>query len=144
MKKIVSALALICFQGAFSQQADIRQTIETFFEAFHARDTTKLKAVTANELVMHSINEKPTGSSLSVETRSEFLKSIASIPQSVRYEERLLSWNFQIDGNMAQVWTPYEFYVNGNIVHTGVDSFQLFYDKGNWKIIYIADTRKRI
>lgn len=143
MKKSFIALLVVGFQGAFSQQADIKRTVETFFEGIYARDTVKLKAVTAKELVMHSIHDKPSGSSLTVETRDAFLRSVVSVPKSVSYEEKLLSWNFQIDGNMAEVWTPYEFYINGAVVHTGVNSFQLFYDKGNWKIIYCADTRKR-
>lgn len=136
-------LVFLGFQSVFSQQSDIKRTIDTFFEGRHTRDTLKLKAVTVKELVLHNINEKPSGSSLTVESREAFLRSVMAIPQSVNYEEKLLSWSFQIDGNLAQVWAPYEFYINGGLSHTGVYSFQLFYDKGNWKIIYCADTRKR-
>lgn len=143
MKKIILVLILAGFQTAFSQQTDIKRTIDTFFEGMHTSDTVKIKAVTVKEFIMHDINEKPSGSSLSVRNRDALLRAIMAVPESVTYEEKLLSWNFQIDGNLAQVWTPYEFYINGGLVHTGVNSFQLFYDKGNWKIMYCADTRKR-
>lgn len=32
---------------------------------------------------------------------------------------------------------------NGNFSHCGVNSFQLFHDNGQWKIIYLIDTRQR-
>ena len=106
MKKAMLVLVFLGFQSVFSQQADIKRTIETFFEGVYARDTLKVKAVTAKELVMHNINEKPSGSTISVETRAAYLKSVMIVPKSVNYEEKILSWNFQIDGNLAQVWTP--------------------------------------
>ncbi len=143
MKKLVLLLLLFAAECMFSQEMAIRKTIETFFAAFHEQDTVKLKSILADEIVLHTITEKASGVTLSVETRNELLQSVASIPKSIKYEERLLSWDIKIDGKLAHVWTPYEFYINGNLVHSGVDSFQLFWDNGIWKIIYCADTRNR-
>ena len=143
MRKCFFLLALPVLQPAFCQESDVKQAVESFFTAFHERDTVAMKAVLDNELVLHTVTEKASGISLSVETREAFLKSIASTPKSIKYEEKLLSWNIQVDGKLAHVWTPYEFYINGNIVHTGVNSFQLYWKNGVWKIIYCADTRNR-
>lgn len=143
MNKLPVLLFLLIFCSSFSQENDVRQTVETFFKAFHERDTLAMKSVLADELVLHTVTEKASGVNLSVETRRDMLESIASTPKSIRYEERLLSWNIQIDGKLAHVWTPYEFYINGNLVHTGVNSFQLYWKNGFWKIIYCADTRNR-
>src|SRR6478672_5684495 len=143
MRKLLTLALLLGLQPAFSQESDAKQAVEDFFKAFHNRDTIAMKAVLADELVLHTVTEKASGINLSTETREAFLKSIASTPKSIRYEEKLLSWNIQIDGKLAHVWTPYEFYINGNIVHTGVNSFQLYWKNGRWKIIYCADTRNR-
>lgn len=143
MRKYFFLLLLFAIQPAFSQQDEVREAVEAFFKAFHARDTVAMKGIIAPELVLHTVTEKASGISLSVEPRAEFLKSIASTPKSIRYEEKLLSWNIQVDGKLAHVWTPYEFYINGNLVHTGVNSFQLYWKNGSWKIIYCADTRNR-
>lgn len=143
MRKLLIALPLLLCQLSFSQEADVKQAVEKFFKAFHDRDTVAIRAVLADELVLHTITEKASGISLSVETREAFLKSLASIPKSIKYEEKLLLWNIQVDGKLAHVWTPYEFYINGNVVHTGVNSFQLYWKNGIWKIIYCADTRNR-
>jgi hypothetical protein len=143
MRKFLFLLPLLFFEPVFSQESDIKQAVESFFKAFHERDTVAMNAVLDKELVLHTVTEKASGINLSVETRAAFLKSIASTPKSIKYEEKLTSWNIQADGKLAHVWTPYEFYINGNLVHTGVNSFQLYWKNGVWKIIYCADTRNR-
>lgn len=80
---------------------------------------------------------------LIVEDVADFLKSMATIPADVKFEERLLLWQVLADGTMAQVWTPYEFYVNGKLSHRGVNSFSLAKIAGAWKITYLIDTRRK-
>jgi hypothetical protein len=76
------------------------------------------------------------------ESIGDFLTSMARLPDTLRIQERLLDYRIQTDGDMAHAWTPYEFYLNGNFHHCGVNSFQLFRDSEGWKIIYIIDTRR--
>jgi hypothetical protein len=44
---------------------------------------------------------------------------------------------------MATAWTPYELYVNEKRQHCGVDAFQFYKTDKGWKIITIADTRRK-
>jgi|SRR6218665_1593513 len=138
-------LLLFCFsiQTGFSQETDIKQAVVNFFEGFHARDTVKMRRQLAKEIVMHTVSERKQRAVLKSESATAFLKMIEAVPKSEKFEERLLSYKIQIDGAMAHVWTPYEFYINGKLSHSGVNSFQLFNDNGQWKITYCIDTRKR-
>lgn len=127
-----------------AQQQDVQKTIESFFEAFHQKDTIKLKLVCSDKLILQSISESVTkGNKLSEENIKEFYKSIASIPSNLKFEEKILNYNIQIDGSMAHVWTPYEFYLNDKLSHSGVNAFTLFKEKDSWKIIYLIDTRRK-
>jgi hypothetical protein len=54
-----------------------------------------------------------------------FYKSIASIPNEMKFQEKLLSLSIQIDVAMAHAWTPYEFYINEKLSHKGVNAFTL-------------------
>ena len=72
---------------------------------------------------------------------SKFLVSICSIPDSVKYEERLTSFSIQVDRTMANAWVGYEFWLNDTFSHCGINSFQLVDFDGEWKIIYLIDTR---
>lgn len=127
-----------------AQQQDVKKSIESFFEAFHQKDTIKLKLVCSDKLILQSISESVTkGNKLSEENIKEFYKSIASIPANLKFEEKILNYNIQIDGSMAHVWTPYEFYLNDKLSHSGVNAFTLFKEKDSWKIIYLIDTRRK-
>jgi hypothetical protein len=143
MTRLFILLLFFIFDFSFAQEKEIQQTIETFFEAFHQRDSIKLQSVCNEHLVLHSISESGNGTKFSIEKASNFYKSIATIPVTMKFEEKILSYNIQIDGAMAHVWTPYEFYVNDKLSHSGVNSFQLFQENGVWKVVYILDTRRK-
>lgn len=127
-----------------AQKQEVQKCIETFFEGFHQKDSIKMKLVCSDKIILQSISENPLkGNKLSDETAKEFYKSIASIPVSMKFQEKILSYNIQIDGSMAHVWAPYEFYLNDKLSHTGVNTFTLFKEKDSWKIIYLIDTRRK-
>lgn len=144
MKKIGFFLILVlCSTNLSAQKEAVKKTIETFFEGFHAKDTIKIKSTCSDTIILQSISENTKENKLSNETANSFYKAIVSIPTDLKFEERILSYNIQVDGSMAHVWTPYEFYVNGKKSHSGVNSFTLFKEKGIWKIIYLIDTRRK-
>lgn len=127
-----------------AQKQEVQKSIEVFFEGFHQKDTLKIKSVCADKMILQSISESASkGNKLSDEKASEFYKSIAKIPSSMKFQEKILSYNIQIDGTMAHVWAPYEFYLNDKLSHSGVNTFTLFKEKDSWKIIYLIDTRRK-
>jgi hypothetical protein len=143
MNKLLILLSLLLVQCAFAQDAAIRKTVDTFFEGLHTADTLKMQSVCSDKLVLHTVYEKGGSNVLVAETTEGFYKSIAEIPAGLQIEERLLSFKVTSDGVMANAWTPYEFYINGKLSHSGVNSFSLYNDNGQWKIVYIIDTRKK-
>ncbi|MEO4007329.1 nuclear transport factor 2 family protein [Flavobacterium sp. CAU 1735] len=137
-------LVMICLSfGMYGQEKDVETTIRTFFDGFHAKDTLKIKSVCHDKMILQSIQESPKGNRLTEETSAAFFKTIATFPAKMTFQEKILSYKIQIDGTMAHAWTPYEFYINGKLSHSGVNSFQLFNENGTWKIIYIVDTRRK-
>lgn len=144
MKKFLLPALLLFAQLATAQEADIKKSIGIFFEGLHTGDTLKIQSVCHKDMQLHSVTELPAGSRLSTDEMKDFYTSIASIPPNVKIEERLLGYEIKVDGAMAHAWTPYEFYVNGKLSHSGTNSFQLYNDNGVWKIVYIVDTRKPV
>jgi len=143
MKKI-GLLFIFCFSMiSTAQEIEVKQSIITFFEGFHAKDTLKIKTVCHPKMVLQSIAETKKRTKYSEETTQAFLQSFAKFPKELQFEERLLDYKIQIDGTMAHVWTPYEFYVNGSFSHSGVNSFTLFSENNQWKIVHLIDTRRK-
>lgn len=143
MRKIILGMLVLFGMTTQAQNLEVQQTIETFFKGFHSRDSIAIQKVCSDKMGLQSIAENAKGSQFSTDTASKFYKSIASIPATMQFEERLLSHTIHIDGTMAIDWTPYEFYVNGKKSHSGVNVFTLYKDNGQWKIVAIIDTRRK-
>ena len=143
MKKIILLLLVFTAFSVNAQNSEVQKTIETFFEGFHAKDTAKLHSVCANKIILQSIAEGNKGARLTNESVKEFYLSIATIPKQAIFQEKILSYNIQVDGTMAHAWTAYEFYMDGKLSHRGVNAFTLFKENGVWKVIYLIDTRRK-
>jgi ketosteroid isomerase-like protein len=143
MRKIVVLIVLFISANSQAQNQEIQKVVDTFFEAFHAKDTLKLQALCEETMILQSISENAKGTKLSNEKPQVFFKSIASIPAELKFQEKILSYSIQVDGSMAHAWTPYEFYVNGKLSHKGVNAFTLFKKDNIWKIVHLIDTRRK-
>ncbi|MGH7636563.1 MAG: hypothetical protein ACREOK_02840, partial [Gemmatimonadaceae bacterium] len=60
-----------------------------------------------------------------------------------RWDEQIYDVQVRVDGNIAQVWAPYTFYLDKQVRHCGVNAIDLLRDGGGWKVTQIADTRRR-
>lgn len=146
MKTIILTSFLIVLFSVQSQSETeaVKQTIETFFQGFHEQDSAIIKSVVADGIIMQTIGRNKEGESVLRDTDfSGFLKNIVSIPDSIPYREEITSYAIKIDGPMANAWTDYKFWMRNSMSHCGVNSFQLLKQEGQWRIIYIIDTRRK-
>ncbi|WP_159949674.1 nuclear transport factor 2 family protein [Polaribacter septentrionalilitoris] len=149
MSRIITILIAVVFSVGISAQNQseektIKKVISTFFDALHQGDSTLMKSTLHQDLkIQTTFTNKEGNKQLRTQTKAQLLKGVASKKVSDKYLEKLLSYTIKIDGNLASVWTPYEFYLNGNFSHCGANSFQLFNNNGQWEIIYLVDMRRR-
>jgi len=140
-------MALIMSSSIFAQNPEelkVKNTVIQFFEAFHKQDSVAIREVVSEDITLQSIGKNKEGvTELKIENFDDFLKSIVSIPKDKKFEEKLLDFKIRIDGDMANAWTPYEFYFDNKFSHCGVNSFQMVRLEGVWKIIYLIDTRRK-
>ena len=139
-------LPLLYFGSIYihAQNKTPQQCIESFFEAFHKKDTVELRSMMHEDLVLRTVIKTNDGiASVKNEDVSTFLKSIASIPDNVVFLEKITEYKIEVDGQLAHVWTPYSFYANNQLSHAGVNSFVLVHVDGKWKIVHLIDTREK-
>lgn len=148
MKNIILFLALLLSISTFGQsqqeEAEVKKVVTDFFEAFHQQDSVALRNLAHSTIKMQSLG-KDRDEKMKVSTSSygDFLKSIAGIPSTTKFEEKLHSFNVQVNGPLAQVTTSYSFLVNDKLSHCGVNSFTMVKEADEWKIVYLIDTRNR-
>lgn len=146
--KIVIVFLVFLFTISITAQTDeeslVKASVDTFFEGFHKGDTALMRTVMADKILMQTAYKNKEGKDVLVtDEATKLINAIATRPDTQIWDERLLGYSIQIDGNMANAWTPYEFWFNDEFSHCGVNSFQLFKDGDQWKIIYLIDTRRR-
>ncbi|WP_299118591.1 nuclear transport factor 2 family protein [uncultured Tenacibaculum sp.] len=149
MHKITTVLIVLILTSVANAQSKnehdmIKKTIDTFFEGLHKGDS----AIVGNTLhssvkIQTTFTNKKGKKKLATESRENLLAKIAGKKPEHKYFEKLLSYDIKIDGNLASVWTPYEFYFNDKFSHCGANSFQLFNNNGKWEIIYLVDMRRK-
>jgi hypothetical protein len=69
---------------------------------------------------------------------SAFVASLAA--PGPRYLERIWSPSLFLQGTVAQVHAPYDFYIDGVFSHCGVDTFTMVKTRGAWRISHSAYT----
>jgi len=73
-------------------------------------------------------------------TLGEFVDHVK--PGKGSIEERIHDPLVRIDGDLAMVWAPYEFLVDGKVHHCGSDLIHLVHTQGKWVIAGIADNSR--
>jgi hypothetical protein len=142
------SLLIVFFSSSVLSQTDeeykVKYTVDTFFDGLHQSDSLKMKSVMHNSMTLQSIQPNDKGKvALLNQNISSFLKLVTQYAKIRNWEEEIQSYSFNIDGNLAQVWCPYKFYLNGMLSHCGANSIQLFFDNDQWKIVSILDTRRK-
>jgi hypothetical protein len=64
-------------------------------------------------------------------------------PGTTHIEERIHDPLVRIDHDLAVVWAPFEFLVDGKVDHCGTDLFNLVHTDGQWVIASVADTGRK-
>ena len=137
-------LSTIINAQKISEEKNIKNTIETFFDGLHKGDSTMVSSTLHSSIkIQTTFTNKNGDKTLANQSKKQLLTGIANKKPEHVYFEKLLSWNIHIDGNLASVWTPYMFYFNDKFSHCGANSFQLFNNNGKWQIIYLVDMRRK-
>ncbi len=129
------------------QQAPERDAIlavtARLFDGMRAGDSTKVRSTFHPKVSLASAFVRQGTPVVSFEgTADGFVKAVGT-PHAEVWDERVANPVVHQDGTLASVWMDYTFYLGGKLSHCGVDAFLLAKEGTEWKIISLADTRRR-
>lgn len=131
-------LSCLCF-GQNSEENQIKETINNLFVGMRNADTQMVNSVFSENAILQTISKE---GMVKTDELKGFVSSISGFSKD-DLDERITYSSIQIDGNLASVFTPYEFYFKGKFSHCGANSFQLVKQNNLWKIHYLIDTRRK-
>ncbi len=140
---LLTALVLNFQAKSQTEEEEIKATITKLFIAMKNADSVAMRSLFTEQAILQSVAADTGGNTkIASEVPARFISSIGQLPKGAADEQITFSV-IKVDGLLAMAWTPYKFYFNGKFSHCGINSFQLVWVSGSWKIHYIIDTRRK-
>ena len=133
-----SAFLISSLQAAPTEQRAVLAPVMALFDGMAKRDPEAMKAplLTGGTMVLMR-DGKPAQM-----TFEAFVDRVGR-PGTTHIEERIHNPLVRIDHDLAVVWAPFEFLVDGKVDHCGTDLFNLVRVDGKWLIASVADTGRK-
>jgi hypothetical protein len=148
MKLSLSAIAVAVLAGASqaaqtpkSDEAELLAVVNAVFDGMKKSDTALVRRQFHPKARMITVDARSPGPRIE-ESIDGWIESLGR-PRTEVFDEKLSNVRVQIDGSLASVWADYKFFRNTTLNHCGVDHFLMVKEGGAWKIIELADTRRR-
>ena len=135
----IALLATLAFAAtaipAIAQDSSVLSPIDAMFQGMTDRNPAAIKAAALPGTMLILMRDgKP--EQMTIETFADHLNK----PSKTRIEERIHDPLIRMDNDLAMVWAPFEFLVDGTPDHCGTDLFNLVKTDGKWLIAGVADT----
>ena len=119
-------------QGA--EERAVIAAAQAMFDAMEALDAEAFRDVMVPNGFLLAVGPETTRRT----TRDDFAARIAD--QSRPMIERMWDPEVRIDGPVATLWAPYDFYSSAEFSHCGTDAFQLAKTPEGWKVVMVSYT----
>jgi Putative lumazine-binding len=137
---VLTCTVLLTFslRAATTEEDAVLAPINAMFDGMAKRDAAaiKLPAIPGATMVLMR-DGKPT--QMTIESFADRVGK----PGKTQIAERIHDPLIKIDNDLAVVWAPFEFTVDGKVDHCGTDLFNLVRTEGKWLIASIADTGRK-
>ena len=121
---------------------EIKAVVLQLFDGMSAGDSLMVKDAFHETATMHTTAKRGGNAMIMTGDVAGFVTSVG-MPHDLIYDERLGEYSIQIDDILASFEVEYYFFLGESLSHCGTNFFTLFKSNEGWKIIYIADTRKK-
>lgn len=137
----LSLAASVCSQNY--NLSTPKGTVRALFKSMFDGDSTLAKMVFAEGASLNSVFTTKEGvQKVNSGDIAGFINAIGT-PHEEVWDERISNLKVSIDGDLAQAWMDYSFFVDENFSHCGVNAMHLIRNNGEWKILQIVDTRRK-
>jgi hypothetical protein len=135
---LTGLLAAVTPASAQSDTDAVLQTAQALFDALAARDTAAYRALVEPEARTIRVLSRGDSAQINWGNNDDFVSSLARVGPS--FLERMWEAEVRISGPIATIWTPYDFHLDGEFSHCGIDAFQLVKTPQGWRFASIMYT----
>lgn len=129
-------------QPPTDERQQVMAVVQQLFDGMRVKDTAKMRATLHPEARLVTTGAREGVPFASSVAPAQWFAGVANA-NAAKLDERLRNPVVQVDQGLASVWAEYTFYVDDRMSHCGVDLFHLVKVPEGWRIIDLADTRRR-
>ena len=122
-------------------RAEVLRTVREVQLTLGRRDVQILRGYFLPRALLITVTELDEDRTTQVRSLDELIDSLAAV--TVPISERIWDPEVRVDGGVALVWAPYDFYIGGGFSHCGHGAFQLVNTEQGWKLTSIVSTVMR-
>lgn len=125
-----------------TDHAAVLKTMQAFFDTMSARDIEGARAILQPQGRFHAMSMKDGKPDVRAFANEEYFAQLEASKQKM--QERIWDPDVRINGLIANVTAPYDFWIDGKFSHCGVDAFDLIKTEDGWKIaggVYTVESK---
>jgi hypothetical protein len=135
---IATGFSTLSLHATTPEEQAVLAPIHAMFDGMTKRDAAAIKKPTLPGGTMVLMRDgKP------AQMTFEAFADRVGKPGTTHIEERIHDPLVKIDNDLAMVWAPFDFLVDGKVDHCGTDLFNLVRQDGKWIIASVADTGRK-
>lgn len=147
MNKDGAALAAIALIAATAPTPAMAQgdagpmaAVEQIFEGMRTANPGMVREVFAPDARFAVLDRRDGPARLAVQGVDGWIAAIGE--SGGQWNEQIYDVVVHVDRDMASIWAPYTFYLDGSLRHCGINSIELLRGADGWKVTQLSDTRQ--
>jgi hypothetical protein len=126
--------SLVAAQSSRSDSLAVIAVADSMLAAITANDWERTASFLHERGVIIGVRGEGAQATASIRTREE----TRTYRTTATLQERGFDARAMVDGPIAMVWLPYDFHVNGEWSHCGVDIFTLIQTTAGWRVVNLT------
>ena len=119
-------------QNSNTEHDAVLKTLQMFFDTMTAKDVDGARKILQPQGRFHAMRMRDGKPDVRAFSNEEYFADLQASKQEMR--ERIWNPEVRISGLIANVWAPYDFWLDGKYSHCGVDQFDFIKTEEGWKI----------
>lgn len=119
----------------------VLKSVRMLFDGMRTRDTALMRAQFSPNAKLAGVDGREGQTRHTLDDPSGWIQAVGR-GSGPAWDERIFDPVVHVDGNIAHVWTYYEFWLGSKLSHCGFDSFFFVRLKEGWRIGQVADSRR--
>ena len=139
---VLSVVVGLSGQSTEKEREAVMRTMQAFFDTMTAHDVEGARQILQPQGRFHAMTMKDGKPDVRAFANEEYFAQLQASKQKM--QERIWNPDVRINGLIANVTAPYDFWIDGKFSHCGVDAFDLIKTEDGWKIaggVYTVESR---